>query len=352
MFRDIARFLEQATVDKIRLGRTELMVGRVGFGCLPIQRIRFEEAERLLRRAVDGGVTFFDTARGYTDSEEKLGRALAGVRDEVIIATKLSGRDRKTLSDQLDASLEKLRTDHVDVLQLHNPPGVADPEDPDSAYAAARAAKEQGKARFVGITNHRLDVALAAAQSGLFDAVQFPLSAISHANDLHLIDVCRAGDLGVIAMKALCGGLITHVPAAFAFLRQFGSLVPIWGIQREEELDQFLMLEADPPPLDDAMRAAIDRDRRELAGDYCRGCGYCLPCPADIPIPVAARMKFLLRRSPSERWLTDEWQEKMARIENCQDCGVCHDRCPYGLHPPDILNKMYEDYRAFLAEWR
>jgi len=337
-------------MEQMRLGRTGLTVGRTGFGCLPIQRVRFDEAARLLRKAHTNGITFFDTARGYTDSEEKVGRALADVRDEIVLATKIPAGNRGTFLEKLETSLRHLRTDHVDVLQLHNPRELPDPAASDSAYAALLEARDQGKARFLGITSHRLDVALEAARSGLFDTVQFPLSALSHENDLHLIRVCRENNVGVIAMKALCGGLITHVPAAFAFLRQFDNVVPIWGIQREVELDQFLALEADPPPLDDAMRAAIDRDQRELAGDYCRGCGYCLPCPADIPIPMAARMKFLLRRSPSQRWLTDEWQEKMARIEDCQDCGACRDRCPYDLDPPALLAKMHEDYKQFAAE--
>jgi predicted aldo/keto reductase-like oxidoreductase len=336
-------------METVRLGRTGLQVSRVGFGCLPIQRVSFPEAERLLRKAVDGGITFFDTARGYTDSEEKVGRALAGVRDRVVLATKIPAVSRTEFERKLETSLRHLRTEHVDVLQLHNPREVPERDDADSAWAAAAEARKQGKCRFVGVTNHRLDVAMAAAKSDLFDTVQFPLSAISSDQDLALIHLCGEHDLGVIAMKALCGGLLTNIPAAFAFLRQFAHLVPIWGIQREEELDEFLKLAADPPALDDAMRAAIEKDRGELAGDFCRGCGYCLPCSADIPIPVAARMKFLLRRSPPDRWLTEEWREKMARIENCQACGQCAERCPYDLHPPEILRKMYEDYRSFLS---
>ena len=336
-------------MERTRLGRTGLMVSRTGFGCLPIQRIGLDDAKKLLRGAYEAGITFFDTARGYTDSEEKIGHALADVRDEIVLATKISSGGRATFLDSLETSLSTLKTDHLDILQLHNPREVPDPNDPRSAYAALTTAREEGKARFIGITSHRLDVALAAAESGLFDTVQFPLNAISSEEDLRLIEVCRQNDLGVIAMKALCGGLITNVPATFAFLRQFDNLVPIWGIQRETELAEFLALEADPPPMDDAMRAAIERERAELAGDFCRGCGYCLPCPAEIPINIAARMKYLLRRSPTERWLTNEWQENMARIDNCQDCGQCRERCPYDLDPPPLLRKMLEDYAAFLA---
>jgi predicted aldo/keto reductase-like oxidoreductase len=334
-------------METMRLGRSGLTISRMGFGCLPIQRVTFDEARTLLRKAVDAGVTFFDTARGYSDSEEKMGTALADVRDRIVLATKIPAVGHDEFLEMLDTSLTNLRTDCVDLLQLHNPKEVTE-ETP--AYVAALEAKQAGKARVIGVTNHRLDLAIDLARSGLFDTIQFPLSAISAENDLRLIEVCRAHDIGVIAMKALCGGLLTNIPAAFAFLRQFDNVVPIWGIQHEPELDEFLALEADPPPLDDAMRAAIERERAELAGDFCRGCGYCLPCPADIPIPMAARMKYLLGRSPWRRFVTDDWQQKMERIEDCRDCGECGRRCPYGLHPPDLLRKMLDDYRRFVAE--
>jgi uncharacterized protein len=337
-------------MEQIRLGRTGLMVGCVGFGCLPIQRISVEESTALLRKAVEGGVNFFDTARGYSDSEEKVGHAFADMRDDVIIATKMSAPNRTKLLETLEVSLTNLQTDHVDVLQLHNPREVPDPDDPESSYAGLKEAQRQGKARFIGITNHRLDVAIQAAKSGLFDTMQFPLSAISAATDLRLIDLCREQDIGVIAMKALCGGLLTNIPGAFAFLRQYDHLVPIWGMQRESELNQFIGLAADPPPMDAAMLAAIERDREELAGDYCRGCGYCLPCPESIHIPVAARMKFLLERAPWRKFVDDESRALMEKTKDCRECGQCGQRCPYSLNIPPLLRKMYDDYQQFLSE--
>jgi len=336
-------------METIRLGRTGLMVTRSGFGALPIQRVDMPTAVRILRAAVDGGINFIDTARGYSDSEEKIGSALADRRDDVILATKIPARDRSGLLENLDASLAALKTDHVDILQLHNPPEVPDPQDANSAYAGLMEAKRRGLTRFVGITNHRLPVALAAARSGLFDTIQFPLSAISAERDLELIEVCKAHDVGVIAMKALCGGLMTDTRASVAFFRRFDNVVPIWGIQRDQELAEFLALEADPPALDDAMRAAIEKDRADLAGDFCRGCGYCLPCPADIPIPLAARMSFLLRRAPTARYQTEQWQENMRKITECTECGQCKERCPYGLDTPALLKKMHQDYFQVLT---
>jgi aryl-alcohol dehydrogenase-like predicted oxidoreductase len=264
-------------VVSMRLGRTDLVVSRTGFGALPIQRVSDAEAGALLRRAHDAGVTFFDTARMYTDSEHKIGLALADVREEIVIATKSMARDRRTLLEQLETSLRELRTDHVDVYQLHNPTSV-DYDDPDGAYAGMVEAREKGLVRFLGLTNHRLPLALEAATSGRFDTIQFPLNYLASPDDLSLIEACRVSDVGLIAMKAMSGGLIRRPDAAFAFLRQYDNVLPIWGVQRMTELDEFLAYEADPPALDEAMRRAIEAERAELSSGFCRACGYCQPC--------------------------------------------------------------------------
>jgi aryl-alcohol dehydrogenase-like predicted oxidoreductase len=337
-------------MDTITLGRTGLTVGRTGFGALPIQRVSRETAARLLLRAVDGGITFFDTARGYTDSEAKVGQALSGVRARLCLATKTGARDRPSVLKDIETSLKTLRTDYIDLLQWHNPSSLQDPDDPESAYAGFLEARQKGWIRFIGITSHRLDLARNAAESERFDTVQFPLSAISSPEDLALTDVCRKYRLGVIAMKPLCGGLLTQARLAFAALRRFDNVVPIWGIQRESELDEILALERDPPILDAAMMADIEKERVALAGDFCRACGYCQPCPADIPIPMAARMSLLLRRMPPAQFLTADWQQKMRRIRDCRECGQCRDRCPYHLNPSALLKKMLADYETFLAQ--
>jgi predicted aldo/keto reductase-like oxidoreductase len=338
-------------METTQLGRTGLTVSRTAFGALPIQRVSFETARTILRQAYEAGINFYDTARGYSDSEEKLGYALSDVRGEIIIATKSSGaRDKAGLLERLETSLEKLRTDHVDILQLHNPRELPDPDDPNSLYAGLLEAKRQGKTRFIGITNHRLDMALEAARSELYDTIQFPLSALSSEEDLVLVQECRQRDIGVIAMKALSGGLLDNATIAFAGLRPYENVVPIWGIQRESELAEFLALEANPPELDAAMQAEIARYKQELAGDFCRGCGYCLPCPADIPINTAARITYLMRRAPTARFLESEWQERMSRINDCQECGQCISRCPYELDTPALLKRQLAQYEEMLAD--
>lgn len=334
-------------MEKIRLGRTNLMVTRTGFGALPIQRISFAEAGEILRKAYVNGINFFDTARMYSDSEEKIGQALGDVRSDILLATKSMATDKKTLLEHLVISLRNLKTDYVDILQLHNPKVLPDPNDPNSAYAGLLEARQKGYVRFLGLTNHSLSNALAAADSGLYDTIQFPLNSLVSDQDLEIVRRCKANNLGVIAMKGLSGGLITNVASTFAFLRQYDNVVPIWGIQRLSELDEFLALEQNPPQLDEAMWAAINQDREELAGDFCRGCGYCLPCPAGIDIPIQARMAMLLRRAPPQPFLTEAYRAKMDLINDCQNCGHCKDNCPYGLDTPELLRRMLRNYNDY-----
>ncbi|HEX3026692.1 MAG TPA: aldo/keto reductase [Clostridia bacterium] len=333
-------------MDQMRLGKTEIMASRYGFGALPIQRVSREEAALLLRKAFDHGVNFFDTARAYTDSEEKMGYALSDVRSHIYIATKTHAKDKKTLFEHLELSLKKLQTDYIDVYQLHNPAAL-DYENPDGVLAGLAEAKRKGLVRFIGLTSHRLSLAMKAAASGRIDTIQFPLSMLSSSEDIGLTEECRKYDVGLIAMKAMSGGLIRHPEAAFAFLRQYANVLPIWGVQREEELDEFLGYEKNPPALDDRMKQLIEDERRELSGDFCRGCGYCQPCAAGIPIETAARLTLLMSRAPYEQFLTDDFREQMDRIENCTGCGHCRSHCPYGLDTPALLRRNLEDYRAF-----
>jgi uncharacterized protein len=342
-------------MDKMRLGRTDIVTGRSGFGAIPIQRISAADAAALLRRAFDGGMDFFDTARMYTDSEEKIGRvfsganARAGLREEIYLATKTLATEGKGLVADLELSLRNLRTDRIDLYQLHNPAFVPRPGDGTGLYEALLEARRAGKIRFIGITNHRLPVAREAVESGLYDTIQFPFSALSSAEDLELVRMAREKGMGFIAMKALSGGLLSNARAAFAFVRSHADVLPIWGVERPDQLDEFLAMEADPPELDDAMRELIDRYRAELSGSFCRGCGYCMPCPAGIEINTAARITFLMRRARFELYATEEWKAKMGLIEKCTLCGSCRKKCPYGLDTPALLRSQLAEYREMTA---
>jgi predicted aldo/keto reductase-like oxidoreductase len=235
-------------------------------------------------------------------------------------------------------------------MQLHNPDSLPDPLDPHSSYSGLREAQEKGLVRFIGISNHSLARAISAAQSGLYDTVQFPLSSLSSEADLSLVTVCRESGCGLIAMKPLAGGLITNAASSFAFLRQFSTILPIWGMQKETELDEILALESNPPELDEWLWKSVRRDRFELSGLFCRGCGYCMPCPEGIQINWAARMSLLLRRAPFAAFLTDEWRDRMHQIRSCAKCGQCKSKCPYGLDTPALLDRNLADYDRFYAE--
>jgi len=336
-------------MEKFRLGRTGLMVSRSGFGAIPIQRLNFEEAGTLLRKAYEGGINFYDTARGYTDSEEKIGKALSDVRKDIILATKTFGQTEEDFFKQLETSLTNLRTDYIDIYQFHNPPFL--PEKEHEMYQAALKAKQQGKIRFISITSHKIDLAIEMVRSGLFDTMQFPDSAISDEKDLELVNVCREHDVGLIAMKALAGGLITDAVPTFAFLRHLGNVLPIWGLQHMWELEQFLKLEEDPPEWTAQLQAEIKKERDELSGDFCRACGYCAPtCPAKIEISMAARMSLLLRRMNTSGLVSPQGKERMERIKDCTDCGVCKTHCPYGLDTPALLRRELKFYQEFLEK--
>ena len=189
-------------------------------------------------------------------------------------------------------------------------------------------------------------------ESGLYETLQFPFCYLATEKDLALVRLCKEKNMGFISMKALSGGLITNSAAAYAWQADFDHALPIWGVQREAELDQFLRYGAssNPPSTQDpAIQAVIEKDRAELVGNFCRSCGYCLPCPAGINIPQCARMSQLIRRSPSANWLTPQAQAMMKNIENCLECGQCAGRCPYELDTPALLKRNWEDYQNILA---
>lgn len=333
---------------EITLGNTGITVNKNGFGALPIQRISEESAVYLLRKAYDHGIRFYDTARFYTDSEKKLGLAFEGMRENIYLASKTMTQTVEGFWEQLETTLQNLKTTYLDIYQFHNPAFCPKPGDGSGLYEAMLEAKEQGKIRHIGITNHRLAVAEEAVSSGLYDTLQFPFSYLSGDKELELVEKCQKAGMGFLAMKALAGGLITNSAAAYAFMEQFPHVLPIWGIQRERELDEFLSYQEKEPKLEGALQEAIDKDREQLQGEFCRGCGYCMPCPVGIEINNCARMSLMIRRAPSDAQLTEEMQAKMKKIEECLHCGKCKAKCPYGLDTPTLLEKNYQDYQEIL----
>lgn len=334
-------------MQTVRLGRTGIVVSKNGFGALPIQRVSNDEATKILRRAYEGGINYFDTARFYTDSEEKIGNALSDVRENIIISSKTMRTEVEGFWRELKLSLSLLKTDYIDIYQFHNPPFCPKPGDGTGLYEAMLEAKEKGMIRHIGITSHKLALAEEAVRSGLYETLQFPFSYLASEKEEALVKLCEEYDVGFICMKALAGGLITRSDVAYAFLADY-PVAPIWGIQRESELSEFLSYNENPPALTEERLEYIRSEREELSGEFCRGCGYCMPCPVGIEINNCARMSLLLRRAPTAASLTPETQAKMKKIEDCINCGKCKSKCPYGLDTPALLKRNYEDYKTFL----
>ena len=335
---------------QLTLGMTGITVPQNGFGALPIQRRSLEDAVEILRAAYEGGMLYFDTARAYSDSETKLGAAFEGMRDKIYIATKTAAKTGDDLRKDLETSLKELRTDYIDLYQLHMVDRVYQPGDGTGVYEALLEARDAGKIRHIGVTAHEIGVAFDCVESGLYETMQFPFSYLSGDKELELARLCAEKNMGFIAMKGLAGGLISRSDVAMAFLEDHPDVLPIWGIQKESELDEWLSSMDNTPVFTDEMRDYIESEKKALAGDFCRGCGYCLAtCPMGITINQCARMSLMLRRAPSASWLNEHWQEEMKKIETCIECGQCTAHCPYELDTPNLLKKNYEDYKKVLA---
>ena len=334
---------------EITLGSTGITTRQNAFGALPIQRDDKDTAVAILRRAYEGGMTFFDTARAYSDSEEKVGEAFHGMREKVYIATKTAAKTPEQFWEQLETSLRMLQTDYIDLYQFHCVGQCYKPGDGTDMYECMLEAKAQGKIRHIGVTAHNIEIAMECVQSGLYETMQFPFSYLSSDKEIALVQACKEANMGYIAMKGLAGGLIHDSKAAMAFMTQFDNVLPIWGVQRMSELEEWLAFMDETPEYTDEIRAFVEKEKLELAGDFCRGCGYCMPCPVGIQINNCARMSLMLRRAPSKAWLTKEMQAEMMKIENCLHCGACASKCPYELNTPELLAKNLADYKKVLA---
>lgn len=332
----------------VTLGKTGITTPQNAFGALPVQRVDMDTAVRLLRKAYDGGMTFFDTARAYSDSEIKLGQAFDGMRDKIYIASKTTATTPENFKKDLETTLKNLRTDYLDIYQFHCVKQCFKPGDGTGMYEAMLEAKAQGKVRHIGITAHKIGIAEEIASSGLYETLQFPFSYLATDRDISLVKACEAANMGFIAMKGLSGGLLTNSKACMAFMSEY-NVLPIWGIQRESELDEWLSFFENEPKMTDDLKAVIEKDRSELLGEFCRGCGYCSPCTVGIVINQCARMSQMIRRSPSASWLSEEWQTEMMKIDNCVNCGACLKRCPYELNIPRLLRKNLEDYKNIVS---
>ncbi len=333
------------------LGDTGLTVSEFGFGGIPLTRVPEDDAVAIVHRALELGISLFDTARLYGDSEAKLGRGLEGRRDRVVLASKTISRTAGEAAQDLDTTLENLGTDYLDLYQLHN---LAKPEvleqvmAPDGAYRAAAQARAEGRVRHIGFSSHNPEVALSALKTGKFATVQFACNFVEDEAAGRVFAAARDRGMGCIAMKPLGGGLLERADLCFRWLQGVDGVVPIPGIQSLGELEEIAALYTDRRPVSQADRAAMERIRGELGSRFCHRCGYCLPCPNDIDIPIAMLFPSQVRRYPPQE-LGRLSGRVMDKVAQCAQCGECEERCPYELPIPEMLADILEQWKAFQA---
>jgi hypothetical protein len=319
---------------KVVLGKTGLDVSAVGFGGIPIQRLDFDEAVSVIRRAVSLGVTLIDTASGYSDSQQKIGAAIKGRRDGLVLATKSSDPTSDGILRDIKRSRQQMSVDVIDLYQLH---GVSDRgtwervSGPGGALEGLMEARDAGRVGHVGITSHNLDLTLEMIEHPAFETVQFPFNLVTPEPADELVPKVRELGLGFIVMKPLCGGQYDNARLAMKFLNGYPDLVPIPGIERNEEIEEIVSLVEAGETLQGDEKAEAALIAAELGKLFCRRCGYCQPCPQGVAITMAMTFEGAARRMPRER-LVEDWALRVAEVPDlCVECGECEEKCPYDL---------------------
>ena len=327
-------------MQKHRLGRTDMNVSVVGFGGIPIQGASFEEADRIFARAIEKGVTFFDTARAYTDSEEKMGHALAGARKGIYLASKALSRTAPKLAAEIETSLRNLRTDTIDLYQLHSVGSIAELERvlaPGGAYDALVEARAAGKVRWLGLTGHSREVILKGIESGRFDTVQFPFNPIETEWEEAVIPAAKKAGVGTICMKPFAGGAIRSHALALRYELTRGMDVVIPGMDRVAQVEENASVGKKLVPPSEAELVELRAVKAQWGEKFCRRCGYCMPCPNGLNIPFLFLIDGYYTRYELKDWALARLAALEKKFTDCAACGECLKKCPYGLAIPDMM---------------
>ena len=328
------------------LGKTGLKVSRMGFGGIPIQRIDPKGTRALMLRLREEGINYIDTARGYTVSESYLGEALEGIRGDFILATKSMSRTKEAMAKDIDISLGNLRTDYIDLYQVHNP-SVAQLEQvvaPGGALEALQEAKAAGKIGHIGLTAHSLEVFTMGLEMPWVETIMFPYNIVE-SQGIDLIAKCAEKGIGFIDMKPLAGGAIEDATLALRYVCANDNVtITIPGMAELAELDQNLAAVNDTTPLTDADFARMDAIRKELGTHFCRRCNYCAPCTVGISIPSCFLFQGYLQRYGLADWAKGRYEAMSVKASACIGCGACEGRCPYSLPIRDMLKKVAQDF--------
>ncbi len=341
-------------MEKMKLGRTGLMVSRLGFGGIPIQRDTEEDAISVVKRCLDLGITYIDTANGYTTSEERIGKAVAGRRDKVVIATKTGARTREDAEKHLALSLKRLQTDYIDIYQFHGVNNTKHLEavlEPNGLLAFAEEAKKAGKVRHIGITSHQMDIAKKAIATDKFETIMFPFNVVTDEAAAQLLPLARQHDVGFIAMKPLAGGMLDNARICFKYLFQYHDVLSIPGIEKPQEIEEIVEILEKSPRMTAAEKSEMARMKEELGHRFCHRCDYCQPCTMNIPISTVLTSASFAKRLPEERFFTEMVAKAMEAAAQCADCGECEQRCPYQLPIREMLNEQVEWFDAKRKEY-
>ncbi|MDR0511757.1 MAG: aldo/keto reductase [Treponema sp.] len=336
-------------MQKVRFGKTELMVSKVALGGIPIMRLTTPEAAALVRETISLGINFIDTANGYADSEEKIGEAIKGIRrEDLVIASKSIANDKKTFSEHIDLSLKRLGVDYIDIYQLHN---VSTEEKRDAVFAPGGAkealddAVKAGKVRFPGFSSHSIPLAIQIMKSAEFFTVQLPFNFIDREAESEAIPLAKKLDMGFISMKPMGGGLLESAALSFRFLMSFDNIVPDPGIEKIEEIREIIDIVNKNQALSAADRSEIEKIKAELGSTWCHRCDYCLPCPQGIHISMALNLKSIFKRMTPQRARAFAGPP-LEKARTCIFCGECKRRCPYNLDVPQLLKERLKEWDA------
>ncbi len=337
-------------------GKTDLMVTPVAMGGIPIMRLSKKEGVDVVQKVLAMGVNFIDTANGYGDSEEKIGKALKkGKREGIVIASKSGASDKKLFLEHVDLSLKRLQTDYIDIYHLH---GVSSEEEmkevmePGGAYEGLEEAIKRGKVRYPAFSSHFMPIAKKMMLTERFDVIQIPFNFIETEPEREIIPLARKMNLGFIAMKPLGGGLLEDANLCFRYLAQFPGIVADPGIEKAQEMKEILAVIENPRPLSLDEKKKIERMREGLGKEFCRRCDYCLPCSQDIPISSVLFVKSVVKRMPWQN--TFDWLDPaIEKARECTECEECLERCPYNLAIPELLKKnisFWDEHKRRAAE--
>jgi uncharacterized protein len=333
-------------VEKIRLGKTNLMITRIGFGSIPIQRLDDGAAIEVINRCLDHGINFIDTANAYSTSEGRIGKAIAGKREGLVLATKSLARSREGIAKQLDSSLKQLGTDYIDLYQFHS---VCDFKtldmvlDPEGPFSVLEGAKKAGKIRHIGITSHQMDVAKKAVASKKFETIMFPLNFVTNEAEAELLPLARQADVGFIDMKPMAGGMISNARIAFKYLFQLKDVATIPGIEKVQEIDEIVDILKGPLGITKAEHEEMRKLKEQLGTRFCHRCDYCQPCTAGIAISSVMTYPSFAARLPAESIYT-VWSGMFDKVTECTKCGECEERCPYKLPIRQLMEEYYDLY--------